>query len=430
MKKLLFILMLIAVAIIPAQVYAQQINLGGAYTPIQVRGTLQQAYGGTGTNVSIPSCHGTNNALIWNDAAVPPQFQCSTISGGGSGTVTNVSPYGTNNMFVMTVANQSTTPQISIALSDAINTVFVGSGAGTGAWATIPGCNSSNTALNFNNSTHTFSCGTITGGVGTVTNVSPSGTNNMFVLSVANQTSTPQISVALSNAINQVFVGTGSGSGAWATLSSCSGANNALTYNNSTQTFGCNTISGGGGGTTTNPVTFAASGGAAPGVTFNGSVAITADYHTVGAAALNGSNATGSWPISITGSAFSSSFASALSSAPSICPAGQWAYGIASNGNAICGSANATITLPSGSPISAATCTSVQTQALTGVRSTSAFDTGFGSNPLVVTGWGANGGLVVEIWPDVSNDIFDWAVCNQSSITITPGAMTLNVGVK
>ena len=43
------------------------------------------------------------------------------------------------------------------------------------------------------------------------------------------------------------------------------------------------TSSGGGGGTTTNALTGAASGGAAPGTTFNGSIAQTFDYHTLGA---------------------------------------------------------------------------------------------------------------------------------------------------
>ena len=40
----------------------------------------------------------------------------------------------------------------------------------------------------------------------------------------------------------------------------------------------------GGGGTTTNALTAAASGGAAPGATFNGSAAVTFDYHSFGAA--------------------------------------------------------------------------------------------------------------------------------------------------
>jgi hypothetical protein len=40
---------------------------------------------------------------------------------------------------------------------------------------------------------------------------------------------------------------------------------------------------GGGGGTTTNALTAAATGGAAPGTTFNGSAAVTFDYHSFGA---------------------------------------------------------------------------------------------------------------------------------------------------
>jgi hypothetical protein len=50
------------------------------------------------------------------------------------------------------------------------------------------------------------------------------------------------------------------------------------------------TFAAGGGGTTTNALTGAASGGAAPGTTFDGSVARTFDYHTFGAAGLAASN--------------------------------------------------------------------------------------------------------------------------------------------
>ena len=50
------------------------------------------------------------------------------------------------------------------------------------------------------------------------------------------------------------------------------------------------TCSGGGGGTTTNPLTMAASGGAGPGATFNGSAAVTQDYHTIGAGGIAAAN--------------------------------------------------------------------------------------------------------------------------------------------
>ena len=59
---------------------------------------------------------------------------------------------------------------------------------------------------------------------------------------------------------------------------------------------------------TTAAVTFSNSGsGAASSTTFNGSTAQTISYNTIGAAALNGTNASGTWSISITGSAGSAS---------------------------------------------------------------------------------------------------------------------------
>ena len=48
-----------------------------------------------------------------------------------------------------------------------------------------------------------------------------------------------------------------------------------------------------GGGTTTNALTAAATGGAAPGTTFNGSAPVTLDYHSLGAAGISGTPATG-----------------------------------------------------------------------------------------------------------------------------------------
>lgn len=61
---------------------------------------------------------------------------------------------------------------------------------------------------------------------------------------------------------------------------------------------------GGGGGTTTNALTMDNSGsGAASGTTFNGSAAQTISYNTIGAPSITGTNATGTWPIDVTGSA-------------------------------------------------------------------------------------------------------------------------------
>ena len=61
---------------------------------------------------------------------------------------------------------------------------------------------------------------------------------------------------------------------------------------------------GGGGGTTTFPLTMNNSGsGATSGTTFDGSVARTISYNTVGSPSITGTNATGTWPIDISGSA-------------------------------------------------------------------------------------------------------------------------------
>jgi hypothetical protein len=61
---------------------------------------------------------------------------------------------------------------------------------------------------------------------------------------------------------------------------------------------------GGGGGTTTYAVTFNNGGtGAASGTTFNGSVARTISYNTLGAPSITGTNATGTWNIDILGNA-------------------------------------------------------------------------------------------------------------------------------
>ena len=60
----------------------------------------------------------------------------------------------------------------------------------------------------------------------------------------------------------------------------------------------------------------------------------------------------------------------------------------------------------------------------------STFSTAFATNPVAAVGWGANGGLVVELWPDATDDnTLDWSICNQTASNITPTAITLNVGV-
>jgi hypothetical protein len=69
-------------------------------------------------------------------------------------------------------------------------------------------------------------------------------------------------------------------------------------------TAASNGSGGGGGGTTTYAATFDNSGsGAASGTTFDGSVARTISYNTIGSPSITGTNATGTWSIDVLGSA-------------------------------------------------------------------------------------------------------------------------------
>ena len=86
------------------------------------------------------------------------------------------------------------------------------------------------------------------------------------------------------------------------------------------------------------------------------------------------------------------------------------------------------LSLPS-TPIAGNTCSGAATVSFTGVGPTSTFSTAFATSPLAAVGWGANGGLVVELWPDALPNVLDWSICNQTSTSITPTAITMTVGL-
>jgi hypothetical protein len=91
------------------------------------------------------------------------------------------------------------------------------------------------------------------------------------------------------------------------------------------------------------------------------------------------------------------------------------------------GITNIAISLPT-TAIAANTCTTTATVTMTGLATTSAFSTAFATNPNAVTGWGASGGLTFTTFPTANT--LNWSVCNQTAASITPGAMTLNVGAR
>ena len=86
---------------------------------------------------------------------------------------------------------------------------------------------------------------------------------------------------------------------------------------------------------------------------------------------------------------------------------------------------NVTVKMPT-TIIAPNTCTNPTSVPMNGLTSNASFTTAFASNPSSISGWGSVGGLVFNAWP--TNNTLNWNVCNQSNVTITPGAITLNVG--
>ena len=82
-----------------------------------------------------------------------------------------------------------------------------------------------------------------------------------------------------------------------------------------------------------NSVTFNSTGGASPGTTFNGSVARTIDYSSVGAPKADGTGASGTWGISISGNAATATSATTATTATNVTggAAGSLVYQTASS---------------------------------------------------------------------------------------------------
>lgn len=97
------------------------------------------------------------------------------------------------------------------------------------------------------------------------------------------------------------------------------------------------------------------------------------------------------------------------------------------NGTAVI--ANATITVPA-TAIAANTCNTVTAITMTGLATTSVIAAIPQVDVSAVTGWGATGGLVLDIWPSAANTA-SVKTCNQTASSITPSAaVTFNLGAK
>lgn len=225
------------------------------------------------------------------------------------------------------------------------------------------------------------------GGGGTVTSFSSTNPSALFTTLVGTATTTPALSFTLSNAGPHAFFG------------NCSGTTGAPNY--------CQPQYGDIGGSA--PIWNQNTTGNAATAT----LATTATSATT-AANLSGTPALPNGTTATTQSVGDNSTKLATT-----------AFVLANAGGA--GIANIQIVLPT-SAITANTCTAGATATMTGVTTTSAFSTAFATDPSAVTGWGANGGLSFIAWP-TSNTI-NWKVCNVTASSITPGAMTINVGAK
>ena len=195
--------------------------------------------------------------------------------------------------------------------SGAANQIPYQTGSGTTSYITAP--TTASTYLQWNGTAFVWAAAA---GLGTVTSVAltmPSG------FTVSGSPVTTAGTLAVSTTLNGILKGNGSGF-TTATASTdyapaTTGTNAQLLANNGTGGFSnvtvgsglsysAGTLSATGGGTTTNALTMNNGGaGAASGTTFDGSVARTISYNTIGAPSTTGTNATGTWSIDITGSA-------------------------------------------------------------------------------------------------------------------------------
>lgn len=283
----------------------------GTTGAITLAGTLAVANGGTGVTTST----GTGSTVL----STSPTLVTPLLGTPTSGTLTNCTGYTFAN-----IASKPTTVSgygITDAPTFSGNNAFTGANTFTNATGQIfrqaatqdgillRGRAGGTTSLNVEiipgtlSASRTLTAPDVSGTIITTGDTS-TVTNTMLAGSIANaKLANSTISgVALGGTLNTLTLGTGltgtsyNGSAAvTAAVSYGTTAGTACQGNDSRLSDTRNT---------TNLVTFNNGGlGGASGSTFNGSAALTVSYNTVGAPSTTGTNASGSWGISITGSA-------------------------------------------------------------------------------------------------------------------------------
>jgi hypothetical protein len=280
----------------------------GTTGAITLAGTLAVANGGTGVTTSTGS---GSNVLSTSPTLVTPVLGTPT-----SGTLTNCTGYTFAN-----IASKPTTLSgygITDGVGTASNNAFTGANTFTNATGQIfrpaatqdgvllRGRAGGTTSLTVEivpttlTASRTLTAPNVSGTLITTGDTS-TVTNTMLAGSIANTklASSTISGVSLGGTLGTLTLGTGltgtsyNGSAAvTAAVSYGTAAGTACQGNDSRL------------GTITNSVTFNNGGaGGASGSTFNGSAALTVSYNTVGAPSTTGTNATGTWGISVSGSA-------------------------------------------------------------------------------------------------------------------------------
>lgn len=386
----------------------------------------------TPTSMALLSCSTGSSALTYNTST--HVFGCNTITG-GTGTVTSVA---TNNG--LTGGTITTTGTIGLAAIAADNLLANSTGGSAPPIATAIGsCSSGSSALTYNTSTHAFGCNTISGS-GTVnagtagqlayyaTSTTAVSGNASLTISGGDLTSGVAGSVVGTHAFANATSGTikltpptGALGSAVLTLPDATdtligkattdtltnktydtaGTGNSFLINGlaATANTGTGAVARAAGPTFTTPTL-----GVATATTLNGNTFTTGTYTLTGTASktLNFTNT-----ITLTGTDSSVyTFPTATATIPQTVASGTSALGTGA--------------------ISSATCATVVTTTATGTATTDTITAGFNSDPTGVTGYTpvTSGALTIFTYPSANN--VNFKVCNLTSSSITPGAITLN----
>lgn len=243
-------------------------------------GQLAIAYGGTNATATPTAgavAYGTGSAYAFTSAG----NSGDVLTSGGSGAPTFAA------QSTLSVGSATTATTATNLAGGTANQIAYQTGAGATSFIAAPTIAS--TYLSWTGSAFSWA----TAGAGTVTSVGLALPAE-FTISNSPVTGSGTLTGAWANATaNYVFAGPTTGSPDTPSFRALVAADVPTLNQNTT----------GSAGSVANSVTFDSSGGAAPNTSFNGSVARTIDYSTVGAPKADGTGASGTWNISINGSA-------------------------------------------------------------------------------------------------------------------------------